>query len=50
MIRNLIAFAKAMLFASLVVLMHSLLAAPFFRRACRYYLDLALLQSRTDAL
>ena len=47
---TLIAFAKALLFASLVVLMHSLIAAPLFRRACRYYLDLVLLQGRTEPL
>jgi hypothetical protein len=50
MIHGIIAVAKALLFATLVVLMHSLLAAPLFRRACRYYLDLVLLQGRTDSL
>lgn len=49
MIQRTIAFAKAFLFATLVVLMHSLVAAPLFRRACRYYLDLVLLQGRTDS-
>jgi hypothetical protein len=48
-IGRLVAIAKAALFALLVVFMHGILAAPLFRRACRYYLDLVLVQSKTDA-
>jgi hypothetical protein len=50
MMHSIIALAKALLFATLVVLMHSLVAAPLFRRACRYYLDLVILQGRTDSI